>query len=72
VGKVVIVGTVNAGWPNTTYVAATTLKGNGLVGAVQAALQHAFDDGSYAGTLARWGLTEEAVDAPVVNPPVAS
>jgi polar amino acid transport system substrate-binding protein len=71
-GQVSVVGTVNAGWPNTTYVAATTLKGNGLVDAVEAGLQHAFDDGSYAKTLARWGLSDEAVDAPVVNPQVTS
>jgi polar amino acid transport system substrate-binding protein len=71
-GAVSIVGTVNAGWPNTTYVAATTLKGNGLAEAVQAGLQHVFDDGSYADTLERWGLSDEAVDEPVVNPQVAS
>jgi len=71
-GTVEIVGTVNAGWPNTTYVAGTVLKGTGLVDAVEGALQHAFDDGSYAKTLARWGLSDEAVDAPVVNPPVGS
>jgi polar amino acid transport system substrate-binding protein len=71
-GQVSVVGTVNAGWPNTTYVAATTLKGTGLVDAVQAGLQHAFDDGSYAKTLERWGLSDEAVDAPVVNPQVTS
>src|SRR4051794_29207929 len=71
-GTTEIVGTVNAGWPNTTYVAATTLKGNGLVDAVEAALQHVFDDGTYANTLARWGLSGEAVDAPVINPQVAS
>jgi polar amino acid transport system substrate-binding protein len=71
-GKVTVVGTVNAGWPNTTYVAATLLKGTGLVDAVEAALQHAFDDGSYAKALARWGLSDEAVDKPVVNPSVGS
>ncbi len=71
VGDLEVVGTVNAGWPNTTYVAATVLKGNGLVQAVEAALQHAFDDGSYAETLARWGLSDEAVEAPEVNPTVA-
>jgi len=71
-GKVRIVGTVNAGWPDTTYVAATTLKGNGLVTAVQAALQHSFDDGTYARTLKRWGLSDEAVGKPEVNPSVAS
>ncbi|SFD31105.1 ABC transporter substrate-binding protein [Klenkia taihuensis] len=72
VGDVEVVGTVNAGWPNTTYVAATTLKGNGLAEAIQASLQHAFDDGTYAETLARWGLSDEAVDAPELNPAVAS
>lgn len=72
VGDVEVVGTVNAGWPNTTYVAATTLKGNGLAEAVQASLQHAFDDGTYAETLARWGLSDEAVDTPELNPAVAS
>ena len=71
-GAVQIVGTVNAGWPNTTYVAATVLKGTGLVDAVEAALRHAFEDGSYAKTLERWGLSDEAVDEPVVNPQVAS
>jgi polar amino acid transport system substrate-binding protein len=71
-GTVSVVGTVNAGWPNTTYVAATTLKGNKLVDAVEAGLQHTFADGSYAETLERWGLSDEAVDAPVVNPSVAS
>jgi polar amino acid transport system substrate-binding protein len=72
VGEVDIVGTVNAGWPNTTYVAATSLKGNGLVEAFQAALEHVVEDGSYEQTLARWGLSGEAVDAPEVNPEVAS
>jgi polar amino acid transport system substrate-binding protein len=72
VGEVDIVGTVNAGWPNTTYVAATSLRGNGLVEAFQAALEHVFEDGSYEQTLARWGLSGEAVDAPEVNPEVAS
>jgi polar amino acid transport system substrate-binding protein len=71
-GAVEIVGTVNAGWPNTTYVAATVLKGTGLVDAVEAGLKHAFEDGSYAKTLERWGLSDEAVDEPVVNPQVAS
>jgi len=69
-GKVAVVGTVNAGWPNTTYVAATVLKGTGLVDAVEAALEHAFGDGTYAKTLERWGLSDEAVEAPEVNPAV--
>lgn len=68
VGDTEIVGTVDAGWPNTTYVAATTLKGNGLVDAVHAALQHVFEDGSVTATLERWGLADEAVEEPVINP----
>ena len=72
VGDVEIAGTVNAGWPNTTYVAATSLKGTGLVDAFQAALEHVFDDGTYQETLDRWGLSDEAIDAPEVNPAVAS
>jgi polar amino acid transport system substrate-binding protein len=72
VGDVEIVGTVNAGWPNTTYVAATSLEGNGPVDAFEAALQHVFEDGTYERTLDRWGLSGEAVDAPEVNPAVAS
>ena len=71
-GQSEVVGTVNAGWPNTTYVAATTLKDNGLVEAVQAALVHVFDDGTYARTLDRWGLAGESVEEPVINPDVAS
>jgi polar amino acid transport system substrate-binding protein len=43
-----------------------------LVDAVEAALTHSFTDGSYATTLTRWGLSDEAVDKPVVNPQVAS
>ena len=67
-----VVGTVNAGWPNTTYVAATVLKGTGLVDAVEAGLQHVFADGTYRQTRDRWSLADEAVDAPGVNPEVAS
>lgn len=56
-----IVGKVNAGWPNETLVAATTLKGNGLAPAITAALNSAIKDGSYAKVLQRWGLSDEAV-----------
>jgi hypothetical protein len=41
-----VVGTVDAGWPNTTYVPGAVLEGT--------------------------GLADEAVDAPVVDPRVAS
>ncbi|WP_104088179.1 ABC transporter substrate-binding protein [Arthrobacter sp. GMC3] len=58
-----IVGKVNAGWPNETLVAATTLKGNGLAPVITDALNSAIKDGSYGKVLARWGLSDEAVAA---------
>lgn len=62
-GDLKIVGKVNAGWPNETLVAATTLKGNGLAPAITDALNAVIKDGSYAEVLARWGLSEEALPA---------
>ncbi|PYI38018.1 amino acid-binding protein [Arthrobacter psychrolactophilus] len=58
-----IVGKVNAGWPNETLVAATTLKDNGLAPAITDALNAVIKDGSYGEVLARWGLSEEALPA---------
>lgn len=56
-----VVGKVNAGWPNETLVAATTKRGNGLADAITAAINSAIADGSYGKVLARWGLSDEAV-----------
>ncbi|MCU1573475.1 MAG: transporter substrate-binding protein [Micrococcaceae bacterium] len=56
-----VVGKVNAGWPNETLVAATTLKGNGLAPVLTDALNSAIEDGSYGKVLERWGLSEEAI-----------
>jgi polar amino acid transport system substrate-binding protein len=64
-----VVGTLNGGWPNTAQIAVGTLKGNGLAPAVTAALQGAFDDGSYQKVLERWGLESEAIAKPETNPP---
>lgn len=64
-----VVGTLNGGWPDTAQIAVTTLKGSGWAEAVTAALQGAFDDGSYTEVLERWGLEDEAIDAPETNPP---
>jgi polar amino acid transport system substrate-binding protein len=33
---------------------------------------HVFDDGTYAETLERWGLSDESVEEPKINPDVAS
>jgi polar amino acid transport system substrate-binding protein len=64
-----VVGTLNGGWPDTAQIAVATVKGSGAAEAVTAALQGAFDDGTYQQVLERWGLEEEAVDAPQTNPP---
>lgn len=55
--------------PKKAYVATTTKKGNGLVYALQAALDAAIAQGSYQQVLARWGEQEEGVSVSEVNPP---
>ncbi|MER7397307.1 ABC transporter substrate-binding protein [Streptomyces sp. NPDC000151] len=49
-------------------IAATTKKGNGLVDAYAAALQHVIDNGAYEKVLARWNLRSEAVRKSEINP----
>ncbi|MDU3303692.1 MAG: ABC transporter substrate-binding protein, partial [Enterobacter ludwigii] len=46
-----------------------TKKGNGLVYALQAALEGAITRGEYQRVLARWGEEDEAVTQSDVNPP---
>lgn len=55
--------------PKKAYVATTTKKGNGLVYALQAALDGAIQRGEYQKVLARWGEQGEAVTQSEVNPP---
>ncbi|MEI9481399.1 transporter substrate-binding domain-containing protein [Enterobacter cancerogenus] len=55
--------------PKKAYVATTTKKGNGLVYALQTALDGAITRGEYQKVLARWGEEGEAVDHSQVNPP---
>lgn len=55
--------------PKKAYVATTTKKGNGLVYALQAALDAAIAQGSYQQVLARWGEQGEGVAVSEVNPP---
>ncbi|TCW09297.1 amino acid ABC transporter substrate-binding protein (PAAT family) [Raoultella sp. BIGb0138] len=55
--------------PKKAYVATTTKKGNGLVFALQAALDGAIARGEYQQVLARWGEQGEAVAQSQVNPP---
>ncbi|WP_434641322.1 transporter substrate-binding domain-containing protein [Klebsiella sp. I138] len=55
--------------PKKAWVATTTKKGNGLVYALQAALDGAIARGEYQQVLARWGEQGEAVEQSQVNPP---
>ncbi|EMF1899440.1 transporter substrate-binding domain-containing protein [Raoultella ornithinolytica] len=55
--------------PKKAWVVATTKKGNGLVYALQAALDGAIARGEYQQVLARWGEQGEAVTQSQVNPP---
>jgi polar amino acid transport system substrate-binding protein len=55
--------------PKKAWVATTTKKGNGLVYALQAALDGAIQRGEYQQVLARWGEQGEAVARSEVNPP---
>ncbi len=55
--------------PKKAWVATTTKKGNGLVYALQAALDGAISRGEYQQVLARWGEQGEAVEHSQVNPP---
>lgn len=64
-GKTSVVGL----GPKKALVATTTKKGNGLVYALQAALDGAAKSGEYQQVLARWGEKGEEVAASQVNPP---
>ncbi|MGR4048296.1 transporter substrate-binding domain-containing protein [Kosakonia cowanii] len=55
--------------PKKTWVATTTKKGNGLVVALQAAINGAIARGEYQQVLARWGEEGEGVETSLVNPP---
>lgn len=55
--------------PKLAQVAVTTKKGNGLVFALQAALNSSIQNGSYQQALARWGLEDAAIKTSQVNPP---
>jgi polar amino acid transport system substrate-binding protein len=68
-GKTKLVGLVNGGWPLTAEIAVTTRKGSGLAEAITIALNAQIRNGVYAKVLARWGLTEEAIETSRTNPP---
>jgi polar amino acid transport system substrate-binding protein len=69
-GQTEIVGTVSgAGATLQGKIAATTKKDNGLVRALNDALNQVIADGSYQKVLDHWGLGNEAVAHSEINPP---
>ncbi|MEU1668788.1 ABC transporter substrate-binding protein [Streptomyces sparsogenes] len=69
-GQTEVVGTYSgAGKTLQGLIAATTKKDNGLVKAVNSALNEIIDNGSYAKVLKRWGLSGEAIEKSEINPP---
>ncbi|MFD8868585.1 ABC transporter substrate-binding protein [Streptomyces sp. NPDC059590] len=65
-----IVGTYSgAGDTLQGLIAATTKKDNGLVKALNSAINEIIDNGTYAKVLKRWGLSSEAVEKSEINPP---
>jgi polar amino acid transport system substrate-binding protein len=68
-GKTKIVGTYSGGGATIQgKIAAITKKDNGLVKALNDALNKVIKDGSYAKVLKRWGLSNEAVTTSELNP----
>ena len=63
------VGTLSAGWPERSDVAATFRKGSGLAQPVSVAINGLIAEGSYAQTLQRWHVQDEALEQSRVNPP---
>jgi polar amino acid transport system substrate-binding protein len=67
-GATKIVGSISGGGQIPADIAAMTKKGNGLVAALQRALQEVITDGKYAEVLKRWNLASEALPASEINP----
>ncbi|RKE21118.1 ABC transporter substrate-binding protein [Streptomyces sp. TLI_171] len=69
-GETEIIGTYSgAGDTVLGKIAATTKKDNGLVKALNEALNETIKNGSYGQVLKRWGLDNEAVKTSEINPP---
>ncbi|CAN7364060.1 ABC transporter substrate-binding protein [Paraburkholderia sp. DD10] len=68
-GAIRQVGTVNAGWPARADVAIATRKGSGLVDGLTLATNGVIANGTYARSLARWGIQAEALNRSESNPP---
>lgn len=69
VGRIRLVGIVNAGWPLRADVAVATRRNSGLASVLTTVTNGLIDGGQYRGALARWGLADEAVAHSETNPP---
>ncbi|PBC77815.1 amino acid ABC transporter substrate-binding protein (PAAT family) [Streptomyces sp. TLI_235] len=69
-GETEVIGTYSGGGADVLgKIAATTRKDNGLVKAVNAAVNEIIKNGTYGQVLKRWGLDDEAVQTSEINPP---
>lgn len=67
-GTTRLVGSFSGGWPETAEIAVTTKKGAGFADAITAALNAQIKNGTYQKSLARWGLSAEAIELSRSNP----
>ncbi|MFF4379475.1 ABC transporter substrate-binding protein [Kitasatospora sp. NPDC001547] len=69
-GETEVVGTYSGGGADVLgKIAATTRKDNGLVKALNGAIDEVIRNGTYGQVLKRWGLDGEAVRGSEINPP---
>ena len=69
-GESEIAGTFSGAGENLQgEIAVLTKKDNGLIEAINEAINHLIDNGTYAEVLDRWGISNEAVEVSVINPP---
>lgn len=67
-GETEIVGTISGGGEIKAEIAAMTLKDNGLVEALNAALNEVIEGGQYQEALERWAVDGEAIPESEINP----
>lgn len=69
-GETEVAGTFSgAGLDLQGEIAVLTKKDNGLIQAVNEALNHIIENGTYTEVLERWGITSEAIETSRINPP---
>lgn len=69
-GETEIAGTFSGGGLDLQgEIAVLTKKDNGLIRAVNEALNHIIANGTYAQVLERWGISNEAIEVSRINPP---